>query len=459
MNSFEIRWRNFRALEDTGWITIRPLTILLGPNNAGKSSLLAPILLLRQTLQSRDRSVGLLTKGRLINAGSFEDIVFERDTTRKVVFGFRFDSGGDPELAPAELELVFGPGATPNNIVLERYTIRNVAGSTLLQRTRMKTGRYSFKVKTVGDSTRSRSNSDKGVGPFGRAVERDLRNAGPDHFIFQGGPSALFRSITAQKPEASDVGLSSEVLSYTIYTGMMEQHLRSILHHLSYLGPLRQRPQRVYEVSGEAPENVGSRGQFAPEILYRGGAEMVTAASKWLKEFDFGPYIEFAELSKASGGFSFFLRRTHDSPIVNYSDTGFGISQVLPLIVQSIYAQLNSWIVAEQPEIHLNPRLEAQLADLFASTANSNKGVLVETHSEYLLLRLRRLVAEGTVNPESLAVYFVEKNRDRASIRPIEVDDLGHIDPESWPKGFFEDGLREAFALARTQAKKSADVR
>jgi len=103
----------------------------------------------------------------------------------------------------------------------------------------------------------------------------------------------------------------------------------------------------------------------------------------------------------------------------------------------------------EQPEIHLNPRLQTQLANLFAALARRGQTVLVETHSEHLVSRLRTLISERTLRPEQVALYYVEKDKGRSTVRSIPISPDGHIEPEQWPKGFFEEALGEALRLAR----------
>ena len=137
----------------------------------------------------------------------------------------------------------------------------------------------------------------------------------------------------------------------------------------------------------------------------------------------------------------------------NIADAGFGASQVLPLIVQALAAERNSLTIAEQPEIHLNPRLQYLLADLLVEMANGDHRVIVETHSEHLLLTLRRLVADGKIKHDQVAIYFVEKTKGASKIRAIDLTDNGHILSETWPKGFFEDSLSESLALAAAQSR------
>ncbi len=117
MKPFEIRWKNFRSFEDTNSVRIRPLTIVIGPNGCGKTSLLAPLLILRQTLESSDRSQALITHSDLFDAGGFADVVRDRDVKKRISLAFQFAS--NPQSAdskssdatmqrpPSQIELTF----------------------------------------------------------------------------------------------------------------------------------------------------------------------------------------------------------------------------------------------------------------------------------------------------------------------------------------------------------------
>lgn len=94
-SNYEIRWKNYRRFEDTGWVKLKPLTILLGANNGGKSSVVSPLLLLSQTLASTDREVPLLPFGPLIDLGSYKDFVHLHQTERDLFFGLRFHTHGN----------------------------------------------------------------------------------------------------------------------------------------------------------------------------------------------------------------------------------------------------------------------------------------------------------------------------------------------------------------------------
>lgn len=164
-----------------------------------------------------------------------------------------------------------------------------------------------------------------------------------------------------------------------------------------------------------------------------------------------------------------------DGPPVrnNLIDVGHGLSQLIPIIVQVFMdreplrqsrrklghsRQLN---LIEQPELHLHPAAQAALADLFiAGVHHSGEGeepkrtYLIETHSEHMLLRLRRRIVEGTLNPDDVAIYYTEKNADGKSVdvRRLEIEPDGSI-PE-WPEGLFEEDYREVLELREAMRKK-----
>jgi predicted ATPase len=95
------------------------------------------------------------------------------------------------------------------------------------------------------------------------------------------------------------------------------------------------------------------------------------------------------------------------------------------------------------------------LADIFVSMAKANQRVLVETHSEHLLLRLRRLVAERRIDADQIAIYYIEKKDGCSVVRQIDMRDNGNVPSSDWPKGFFEDTLHESLALAQAQARRT----
>jgi predicted ATPase len=458
LQPFEVWWKNFRSLRDTGWVEIRPLTVVIGPNCGGKTSLLAPLLLLKQTQRASDPALALKTNGPFFDAGPFQDLVTNGQQGSGLTLSLRFhhdepEKGKKlkppPEYPPGAIELHFSKSREDEQPVLDTYVVRDVFGQVLLRRARNRRGSYGLVGLDLSDTNPKHLEA--------------LRRATPTRFLFTVEPT-LGRIIKAdmrlrRKPGSPSgdrfrpkkLVLSESANTYFTIISMVTAHIVSLLSGIRFVGPLRTYPRRIYELSGERPDDVGTRGQFAPEMLFRDhGGKLLSAVNAWIERFAFG--LRFSCEAVSPGAFTLKVRdrknRCH-----NFADTGFGLSQVLPLIVQSMKAQKDDILVAEQPEIHLNPRLQALLADLFCDVVKRGAGVLVETHSEHLLLRLRRLVAEGVVQASNVSIVYAEKQPRGATVRQIPISNNGHIPSSDWPHGFFEDSLRDSLALASAQSR------
>jgi hypothetical protein len=455
MNRFSFRWENFRSFEDTSWVEAKPLTILIGPNNSGKTSLILPLLIMKQTLDSLDFDLPLLTRGEFASIGWFEDFIFIHDVSRLLSFHIRFHEHERKERGelkkigsypPGTISLQFAERTTKNEIDLTSFSVQDIFHRTgyldrVLQKDEKK---YSFDFcAKIPKKTR----------PEGKIWNAILDHK-PRHFLFPSSP--IFRTTLpapSEKPPKS-IRISEAAGLYMAVCELVSSQVRRLMGNISYIGPIREPFKRFYEISAERPSSVGIKGANTPQILLQQqkNTDFMKDVSKWLKAFELGQKISFPP--SHPGTFRIELRKSKKDPRVNFADTGFGFSQVLPLVVQGLYAPTRSLIIAEQPEIHLNPRLQCVLADLFVEIAKSGKGVMVETHSEHFLLRLRRLVAEREFDPKDVALYFVEKEGVNSSVRQVPIEENGHISDESWPKGFFEDSLRESLGLAAMQSRR-----
>ncbi len=439
---FEFRWNNFRSLADSGWVGVRPITIFIGPNNSGKSSLFAPLLLLKQTLESGDPTLTLKTTGPLANMGGFRDLVHRHKTSSVVSFDVRFGfpsgDGGSRRRAiyspPGRISLSFASGPLNSEIILQSCTLRDIHDRAIVERHRLANGTYSLKF----------------AGRVPDAIKKVVIAAKPEHFFFP-TTRILLKLLEDREPKSGTRKGTSIRLSLPEYfpvIGAAQAVVSHFFSHISYVGPLRKQPRRFYELSGEIPASVGPQGENAPEILFkRRDQPFVKAINKWVTRFDLATVIKCELLSP--GIFAVRLWGKKPGAVVDFADTGFGLSQVLPLLVQGFHGGSGDTIIVEQPEIHLNPRLQCALADFFVDLVSRKKGVIVETHSEHLIMRIRSLIAAGSLKPDDVALYFLERANGNTSVRQIRIHPDGHIEPEEWPKGFFEDSLREALNLSR----------
>ena len=251
-----------------------------------------------------------------------------------------------------------------------------------------------------------------------------------------------------------------------------EKQFRRFFH----LGPLREHPQRNYEWSGDSPEDVGARGEkVISAILAAQGRKLSRGykmrtdpfpvfIAKWLNELGLIDSFEVKPIAKGRKEYEVLIRVWSGSSPVRITDVGFGISQVLPAIVQAFYAPPDSTVLIEQPEIHLHPQVQANLADLFLTAIQArengvdrNVQLIVESHSEHLLNRLMRRVAEDKVKPEHIAIYFCESLANgKAKMTPLEVDLYGNI--INWPENFFGDEMADISGRASAAAERMQKV-
>jgi hypothetical protein len=159
------------------------------------------------------------------------------------------------------------------------------------------------------------------------------------------------------------------------------------------MGPSRRSPERWYIFTGTSPQDVGYQGDSMPDFLFR-NPEVVKKVNSWLRQLEIGYRLETRLLGpRIRDLFEVRLTDTRrkTSVKVGLPDVGFGISQLLPFIVQALATE-GQVISIEQPEVHVHPRLQADIGDLLAECAkNLGNQFLIETHSEHLVLRLPRL--------------------------------------------------------------------
>lgn len=179
--------------------------------------------------------------------------------------------------------------------------------------------------------------------------------------------------------------------------------------------------------------------------------DILTRANEWLAKLGYG------ELDFASQGdyFQVFVKKDDSSVQVNLADCGVGLSQLLPLLVQGLVMRSGDTLIAQQPEIHLNPAQQDVMTDFLLELCDSGRRVIVETHSEHVLGRLRRRVAEAkSLSNSEVAIYFSDSVGGRSSLKRIPMGELGDISSRDWPAGFFNEQLDNSMQLALAQARR-----
>lgn len=222
--------------------------------------------------------------------------------------------------------------------------------------------------------------------------------------------------------------------------------LKGLLDRIVYLGPLREYPERHYIFSGNLSSEVGKSGKNMPDLLFK-NSDLVRRVDGWLSRFGVQYELRVQPVKDEDVEDVFTLRLVDKVSGVSVStlDVGFGISQILPIVTQSLFSR-NRIVLVEQPEIHLHPKLQAEFGSLLAEAVRSNSNqFIIETHSEHLVLRIQRLIRRGELRPDEVAVVYVRRTECGSDAAELRLNSKGEF-IDRWPEGFFEEGFAERFA-------------
>jgi predicted ATPase len=443
-----VRISNFRSIRDSGNILFSKLNVFVGPNNSGKSSLLYALLMLKQTLEDKDPTATLVTAGPHVDLGSYLDIVRGHKPSEMIRLEFDLD---DNIVQSSRLTSLTGfftkaNGAFPTS-----------AGDA---------GPYTkFKVALGFDDSAnaigvcSFEMGEKRSKTFCRGERRDGK------WILDGLPDKLQEHVQLGfvhfvprfSPRLTRTPAGKTLIEKALNLFASDFTREAVFSYafgaLRYVGPVRERIPR-YGILGTMPSSqLGPSGENLMRVLSAVGRKgmsmrlVIEELNDWLdRRFGLLKNVRIIDVDKAKTVKALLADDPPAHRDVNLAAMGSGISQIVPVVVQTILTPPNGCLMVEQPEIHLHPSAQANLADLFIESAKKKRQLIIETHSEHLLLRIRRRVAEGRIDPELVRIFFVEKRRGETKVRRLKLDENGHF--LRWPKGFFEEGYREALAIA-----------
>lgn len=448
----QLRIRNFKAWKDTGLVRLAPLTVIFGANSAGKSSIGHLLLALKQTAMSSDRRRALHTgdPDSLIDLGTFAECLHGHNTKAELDFTLDWSL---PEVLRVQNPLDPAQVYTGDRLKLQSTLMATSSGQPQVRR-------IQYDLRGKGDE------QDALTATLTQSAEGKVQlRTSPYRLTHADG-----RKWPLEPPEKF-YRISDRSLARYKNADFLADFALAVergLDGLSYLGPLRDHPRRTYGWSGNTPAGVGPRGEYAiasilaaqaaNRTLNRGYRKKVQPFAEFIASWlvDLGVIETFAVRPTAPG------RKDYDVKVktlgglteVALPDVGFGISQVLPALVQAFYCEPGSIVWMEQPEIHLHPQVQAELADVFISAVQSYEGgrprqvqVILESHSEHLLNRLQRRIAEGAIKADQVAIYFARSGRKGADLEALEVNDDGDI--TNWPEHFFGDEMGDIVARAR----------
>lgn len=445
-----ISLRNFKGFDEVS-LELAPLTFLLGPNNSGKSSIIASLRLLAQTVDSSDSSVPLLLNGSMGDFGTYRDIVFGNHRGRPIHIGIGFTLQGKRMYRGFDEEVWHWDTSPKKRVSLDlEYKYRVQRREIILREIQVKEdGRIKVVTRFSEDSERQ---VFERIGPkvvpssLKATLSRTLRM---QNFIPTPGMSIRF----LLKEGESKKFLTGEVEKALSDVTRIARNITMEIRNIDYLGAMRVPPSRTYLFTGERRHRIGASGENTASILAmdsaRRGARsrrIANRVSEWMRKSGIAEEIRVTPISDRH----YEIRVKHPSTdeFENIADVGYGISQVMPVLVGGYNMTPGTMYLLEEPEIHLHPRAQSELGDFFLNLYRGGIQVLTETHSEHLILRMQQHVAKGLISPNHIRIYYVYPKEGKKVVKLLRLDELGRFLDE-WPLGFFSERLEEAKELAR----------
>lgn len=432
-----IRLKNFKCYRDSGQISCAPLTILVGCNNAGKSSILQSMLVLSQTLRDPSSRARLVTKGDFVDLGGYFDILHGKGQSKFKKLSIEIErepyecnqANSDEFRESTRLALTLSFDKIENRVQVHKLVLSDRDGPIL-------------SCNEKGDW------SATGV----TATTKKYLNCGLRHFL----PSMGFDEGMLKKLKG---GKALRLMSSALSCDRQAHPWIQLLYDLSRVPPHRSHVpfyaglgERVRSEGGLSGANL-VQALGSTQKLPATGKSLLDSIGENMEEYGAISNVKLEELDEEGHIRSLMADDPQGGERVNVAAMGEGISQMLPVVAATLRSDEHSILLVEQPEIHLHPALQSKLADLFVQVVNYGKRqIIVETHSEHLLLRLRTHVAKGNIEPEKVSILYVEKKGGASTVRRLKLNGKGHFD--DWPKGFFDEAYKEAMDLAMASAEK-----
>jgi len=453
-----LRIEGFKSWADTGSVYIAPLTGFFGANSSGKTALLQCILVLKQTIESADRSRVLHTGDERthVDLGTFYDIMHQHRLPGRISIALDWS-------LPSPLKILDPEGAQDQTLfqVRELGFEATIEGDIEGDMDVIAVDQFVYRFEQRGQQYR-----------FGMLRKAGGSASKPEYeLIAEGYDIKRTRGRAWPLPApVKSYGFPDQVNAYYQNAGFLSEFVlafEELFRNIYYLGPLREYPHRSYVWAGERPQDVGRRGELAVpamlaarkqgKVISRGQSRrrqtVEERVADWLKELGMIESFDLKQIAETRKEYELSIRHSKGAPDVLITDVGFGVSQVLPVLVLCYFVPEGATIILEQPEIHLHPTVQAGLADVFIDAIRRRKiQIVLESHSEHLLRRLQRRIAEEQLKADQTALYFTHMEEGVSRLEKLDVDLFGNI--RNWPPGFFGDETADLVAMTEAEMRR-----
>lgn len=431
------------------------ITGIFGTNSSGKTSLLQFLLLMKQTKDATDRGISLELNGDLVKLGTIKDAIHKHDENRSIELEMSFALAAPLTLSdPSGKKSAIIAKDTALSLQTEVAIVNQAPAS---KRLTYQLGQQLFELVPRGGNDQNFELRTRRVGGSGSDFNF-VRN--PGRAWHPPGPIKSYAFPDQARTYYQNAGFLAD----------LEASYEAELNQLFYLGPLRVYPERDYLWARSKPTDVGQRGEKAIDAILAatttGERRNLKHKSKqmpfqemiayWLREMGLIESFTVDEIRAGSNRWQALVTTRKGASQVLLTDVGFGVSQVLPVITLLQYVPEGSTVILEQPEIHLHPLAQAALADVVLQAATHRKlQVILESHSEHLLLRLQRRIAEEEISSDDVKLYFCDAPSGVSQLTPLDLDLFGSI--KNWPHKFMGDAFGEVASaeLKRIQRRSS----
>lgn len=443
-----ISLQNFKSWKEIDNIRLAPITGLFGANSSGKTSILQLLLMLKQTAESADRTqvLNLGDDRSLVELGTFKDIVYKHESESVLKAGIEWELKNDLKIADPERKgkFIFEGRTLEFQTEVEENGAGRIAINKLV---------YTFASHNFGMERKTKQRN------YYKLLHKSL--SGPSDFKFKHTVGRVWDLPAPIKC----YGFPDQVKAYYQNAGFLSDFqlkFEELFSNVYYLGPLREYPKRQYTWAGAQPPDMGRRGEKVIDAILASRERRQTISrgqglrrmtleeyvAHWLRELKMIHDFSIEPVTEGSNLYRAWVQKSPKSAKVLITDVGFGVSQILPVITLCYYVPKGSTILMEQPEIHLHPTVQAGLADVFIDAVKTRKvQIILESHSEHLLKRLQRRIAEEDLSPDDAALYFCKMTNGGSELERLQLDLFGHI--TNWPEGFFGDDFEEIASMTR----------